>query len=78
MEENPCVRSLTFRPGAEMTHPFRGILRLEMDDRFCGSSASFGAGLRYQLSEADRSRIRIDYARGRSGGALYVALSDVC
>jgi hypothetical protein len=41
-----------------------------------GLISSYGAGLRYQLSAADRSRIRIDYARGRRGGALYVALGE--
>ncbi|MCC6317586.1 MAG: hypothetical protein IT361_07840 [Gemmatimonadaceae bacterium] len=41
-----------------------------------GAVFAGGAGLRFRLSEADRSRIRVDYARGRQGGALYVALGE--
>lgn len=41
-----------------------------------GLIASGGAGLRFQLAPAQRSVIRIDYARGRRGGGLYVALGE--
>ena len=35
-----------------------------------------GAGLRYHLQPAERLALRIDYARGRHGGGLYVALGE--
>jgi hypothetical protein len=35
-----------------------------------------GAGLRYALQPADRLTVRVDYARGRHGGGLYVALGE--
>lgn len=38
---------------------------------------SYGAGLRYRLWKAERSALRIDYARGRSGSSgLYIALNE--
>ena len=35
-----------------------------------------GAGVRYALQPADRLTVRVDYARGRHGGGLYVALGE--
>lgn len=35
-----------------------------------------GAGVRYLLQPADRLTVRVDYARGRHGGGLYVALGE--
>ena len=37
---------------------------------------SAGAGIRYALQPADRLTVRVDYARGRHGGGLYVALGE--
>ncbi|MBL8961447.1 MAG: hypothetical protein JNJ98_16430 [Gemmatimonadetes bacterium] len=35
-----------------------------------------GAGVRYLLQPAERLTVRVDYARGRHGGGLYVALGE--